>query len=162
MAALVIVTHTHKHTRQFHGISISESTHNREQLDLSDLGLSWTWRRCFVLSRLLRRSENSTSASVVTAIRKYDPNEDWMQLLYRALSTPRQTSNGAHTHKFTRNARKTWFLSFKSTLRKCLTKAQIENILDKRFQAPFMGRTSHRVVCNSYQKPVYLPKNNKI
>lgn len=39
-----------------------------------------------------------------------------------------------------------------------IQKAQTEYISDKRFQAPFMKQTSHRVVCNSYQKLVYLPK----
>lgn len=40
-----------------------------------------------------------------------------------------------------------------------IQKTQTENISDKRFQAPFMKQTSHRAVCNSNQKLVYLAKN---
>lgn len=58
--------------------------------------------------------------------------------------------------------RKKNLVSLFESSQKCLTKAQIKNILDKRIQAPFLKRTSHQVVCNSYQKLVYLPKNNKI
>ena len=58
--------------------------------------------------------------------------------------------------------RKKNLVSLFQSSQKCLTKAEIENILDKRIQAPLLKRTSHQVVCNSYQKLVYLPKNNKI
>jgi len=44
-----------------------------------------------------------------------------------------------------RNTRKTWFLSFQSS-QKCLTKAEIENILDKRIQAPFW-KGPHTKLC---------------
>lgn len=44
-----------------------------------------------------------------------------------------------------RNARKTWFLSFQSS-QKCLTKAEIKNILDKRIQAP-LRKGPHTEMC---------------
>lgn len=68
-------------------------------------------------------------------------NQEKMQPLRINLTTmPRKIPNLTP-----RNARKTWFLSFQSS-QKCLTKAEIKNILDKRIQAP-LRKGPHTKMC---------------